>query len=90
MVAAPLAVLLRFDGNVPTGRARSSPSALGVLCALAQVALGYAMLLYRGRYRFGSFDEVLGVVAHGRRRHAGAPSWSPSSPSPPGCPAPRP
>ena len=61
MVAAPLALLLRFDGSMPVGSLGAAVG-LGVVCGTAQVALGYAMLLYRGRYRFGSFDEVLGVV----------------------------
>ncbi|MBW3640746.1 MAG: hypothetical protein KY451_13005, partial [Actinobacteria bacterium] len=30
--------------------------------ALLQVAFGFLGHLYRGRYRYGSFDEVLGVL----------------------------
>jgi FlaA1/EpsC-like NDP-sugar epimerase len=63
MAAAPLATFLRYDGSPPAG-SLGSALALGLACAVGQVALGFAMRLYRGRYRFGSFDEVFGVVVN--------------------------
>ncbi len=37
-------------------------AAFAALAVVGQVALGWALSLYRGRYAFGSFDEVLGVA----------------------------
>ncbi|MGI8720597.1 MAG: polysaccharide biosynthesis protein [Geodermatophilaceae bacterium] len=37
-------------------------AAFAALAIVGQVALGWALSLYRGRYAFGSFDEVLGVA----------------------------
>ncbi len=38
-------------------------AAFAALAVVGQVTMGWALSLYRGRYAFGSFDEVLGVVA---------------------------
>ncbi len=62
LIAAPLAVLLHFWGNAPVGMAQLA-FALGIGCAAAQVALGFSIKFYRGRYRSGSFDESLSVIA---------------------------
>jgi dTDP-glucose 4,6-dehydratase len=61
LVAVPLAVTLRFDGDLPDG-APAAALTLAALCVLLQVSIGFALLLYRRRYRFGSFDEVFGVT----------------------------
>jgi FlaA1/EpsC-like NDP-sugar epimerase len=61
LVAAPVAALLRYDGNLPDdGLTRAL--VLGALAAALQVVLGFSVGLYRGRYRIGSFDEVFGVT----------------------------
>ncbi len=60
-IAIIVAVFLRYDG-APPANALTQAATLAILAALAQVALGYLFHLYRGRYRFGSFDEVLGVT----------------------------
>ena len=62
LVAVPVAELLRYDFNVPDDGLQKA-LALGVLCAVSQLVVGYALSMYRGRYRFGSFDEVFGVAA---------------------------
>ena len=61
LIAVPLAALLRYEGQIPEGGVARA-FALAALCALLQVSLGYAFTLYRGRYKFGSFDEVAGVT----------------------------
>lgn len=38
---------------------------IAAVAGLLQIVAGYVLLLYRGRYKFGSFDEVTGVVASG-------------------------
>ena len=43
--------------------AYSGLAALAGIAALLQLGLGAVLHLYRGRYRFGSFEEVAGVVA---------------------------
>lgn len=61
LIALPIAAELRYEGNLPAGALTQSIT-FGLLAAAAQVFIGYAFRLYRGRYRFGSFDEVLGVT----------------------------
>ena len=61
LVAAPLAVFLRFDFQ-PTVEMELAAMQVGAVMGLFQVVAGASLHLYRGRYRFGSFDEVLGVV----------------------------
>jgi FlaA1/EpsC-like NDP-sugar epimerase len=61
VAATYAAMLLRFDGS-PPAHAWDVALLVGVVCALAHVSLGFGLLLYRGRYRFGSFDEVFGVA----------------------------
>ena len=60
-LAVPIALWLRFDFSVPLG---DWWTALfwGIAAGILHVAAGYVRKLYRGRYRFGSFDEVTGVV----------------------------
>ncbi len=60
-LAVPLALWLRFDFTAPPGGWRLA-LLWGAGAGLMHVMIGYARQLYRGRYRFGSFDEVSGVV----------------------------
>jgi FlaA1/EpsC-like NDP-sugar epimerase len=61
VIAVPIAMWLRFDFATPPG-GWGHALAWGAAAGLLHVAIGYARQLYRGRYRFGSFDEVSGVV----------------------------
>ncbi|MBK6764682.1 MAG: polysaccharide biosynthesis protein [Micrococcales bacterium] len=61
VLCVPLALWLRFDFSVPPG-GWSTALFWGIAAGLLHVAAGYIRKLYRGRYRFGSFDEVTGVV----------------------------
>ena len=61
LVALPVAVTVRYDFD-PSLLSLTSAAAMGALLGGLQVAIGYAINLYRGRYRVGSFDEVRGVV----------------------------
>ena len=61
LVAAPLAIVLRFD-FAPMEAYFWAGVRLGVVMGIFQVVAGYLLHLYRGRYKFGSFDEVRGVV----------------------------
>ena len=61
-VAAPLAAALRFDFT-PTLDVVAGAAVLGAVMGVYQIVAGYFIHLYRGRYKFGSFDEVRGVVA---------------------------
>ncbi len=61
IVAVPLAMWLRFDFSPPTSVWRQA-LLWGVIAGAMQVLVGYTLRLYRGRYKFGSFDEVSGVV----------------------------
>ncbi len=61
LLAVPIALWLRFDFATPPGGWRTA-LLWGAGAGLAHVLVGYARQLYRGRYRFGSFDEVSGVV----------------------------
>ncbi len=60
-VAVPAATLLRYDAAPPSG-VLATAAVIGVTCAGLQIAIGYTLTLYRGRYRIGSFDEVFGVT----------------------------
>ena len=60
-VAAPLAAALRFDFAPSLGRMRDA-LLVGAVMGAFQVFAGWFLHLYRGRYKFGSFDEVRGVV----------------------------
>ena len=57
----PLALFLRYDFDAP---ASTIPVAIiaGLLAAAFQLAAGFVLHLYRGRYVIGSFDEVSGVI----------------------------
>ena len=61
LLAVPIALWLRFDFSTPPG---GWVNALlwGTAAGATHILVGYARQLYRGRYRFGSFDEVSGVV----------------------------
>ena len=61
LLAVPIAFWLRFDFSTPPGD-WGTALLWGAGAGLAHVLVGYARQLYRGRYRFGSFDEVSGVV----------------------------
>ena len=57
-----MAAALRFD-FAPTKSLVISALAVGAVMGVFQIIAGWALHLYRGRYKFGSFDEVRGVVA---------------------------
>lgn len=61
IIAVPIAYWLRYDFSTPSA-SWSRAILWGVAMGALQVLLGYGMRLYRGRYKFGSFDEVSGVV----------------------------
>lgn len=61
-LAAPLAVTLRFDFT-PSRDVLLNALAVGAVMGAFQIIAGWFLHLYRGRYKFGSFDEVRGVVA---------------------------
>ena len=61
LLAAPLAVAFRFDFS-PSLDSLASALGLGAVMGAFQVVAGALLNLYRGRYKFGSFDEVLGVI----------------------------
>ncbi|CAH0213324.1 UDP-N-acetyl-alpha-D-glucosamine C6 dehydratase [Microbacterium oxydans] len=58
-----IAVVLRFEFE-PTPRGWVSMAVLAVIAAASQVVVGYYLALYRGRFTYGSFDEVraLGIA----------------------------
>jgi len=61
LLGLSVANFLRFDFAVDelvVGRVLLAAGVVGLL----QVAFGFLGHLYRGRYRYGSFDEVLGVL----------------------------
>ena len=62
VIAAPIAIVLRYETDLPDG-ALTSALIFGVTCAVLQIVLGFTFTLYRGRYRIGSFDEVFGVTS---------------------------
>jgi dTDP-glucose 4,6-dehydratase len=55
-----LAVALRFEFQMEL-RGWLATLVLGVFAAAAQVLIGYATALYRGRHPYGSFEEVLAL-----------------------------
>jgi len=59
--AVVFATLMRFDFDFGVV-SWSQVLAIAVIAGALQVLAGYFLSLYRGRYRFGSFDEVFGVV----------------------------
>ena len=61
IVAVPIAVYLRLDFTLPSEYWTEAIGG-GLFAGLIFVGVGYALKLYRGRYKFGSFDEVSGVV----------------------------
>lgn len=63
IVGIVVAVVLRFEFE-PTVRGWISMALLAVLAAAGQVVVGYYLALYRGRFTYGSFDEVraLGIA----------------------------
>ena len=60
-LAAPLAATLRFDFAPPMSILRDT-LVVGAVMGTFQIFAGWTLHLYRGRYKFGSFDEVRGVV----------------------------
>ncbi|WP_241681331.1 polysaccharide biosynthesis protein [Pseudactinotalea terrae] len=61
-IAVPLAVWLRFEFRIPAA------NNLGIVVVMAatlllQVVFGLLFSLYRGRYSYGSFDEVVGLTS---------------------------
>lgn len=60
LIAVPLALVLRFDFNLPTQYAGAAV-AVGLSASVLFVALASALRMYSGRYVVGTFDEVLGV-----------------------------
>ncbi|MFF1571166.1 polysaccharide biosynthesis protein [Leifsonia sp. NPDC058292] len=63
LVAISIAAVLRYDFNV-THMAKSIIPllVLAVVAAGAQLVIGWAFSLYRGRFTYGSFDEVKGLL----------------------------
>lgn len=61
LVAAPVAVTFRFDMTPPASFVWAAVQ-LGLVMGTFQIVAGMALHLYRGRYKFGSFGEVSGVV----------------------------
>ena len=59
LIAFPLAALLRLDFDL--GRVNTTPMIVGavIICAL-QVVVGRSLGLYIHRWRFGTFEEVVG------------------------------
>jgi FlaA1/EpsC-like NDP-sugar epimerase len=60
-LATVLAIVVRFD-FAPTQQFLVNGVILGAIMGMFQMVAGSLLNLYRGRYKFGSFDEVLGVV----------------------------
>jgi len=61
LLATDLAALARFDFHVANVR-WEAVSILGLLLAGGQLVLGALVLLYRGRYQSGSFDEMRAIA----------------------------
>jgi FlaA1/EpsC-like NDP-sugar epimerase len=57
-----LAGWARFDFSLATGHLRALGVAFAAACAL-QAVIGFQLYVYRGRYAFGSFDEIRAVSA---------------------------
>ena len=62
MFALGIAVTLRYDLRLPDGVASGLLRRLPIFAAI-QASCGVALGLYRRRWRYGSFDELLGVAA---------------------------
>lgn len=60
IVGVVIAVVLRFEFE-PTVRGWVSMAALALVAAASQIIVGYFLALYRGRFTYGSFDEVRAV-----------------------------
>lgn len=60
-LAAVLAIVVQYD-FAPPRQFLLNAVILGVIMGTFQMVAGALLNLYRGRYKFGSFDEVLGVV----------------------------
>ena len=61
LLAPALAVEFRYDFHAVHSYVRFA-LVMGFVFAVAQIVLGYIFQIYRGRYRIGSVDEVLGLV----------------------------
>lgn len=61
-IAVPLAVWLRFEFRIPAANITGLFVVL-VSAVLFQVIFGLWFSLYRGRYSYGSFDEVVGLTS---------------------------
>lgn len=61
LVAVPLAAAFRYDFAPPWSIVRDT-LLVGAIMGGFQLVAGGSLHLYRGRYKFGSFDEVRGVV----------------------------
>lgn len=57
VVGIVIAVVLRFEFE-PTVGGWISMAVVAVIAAASQIAVGYYLALYRGRFTYGSFDEV--------------------------------
>jgi FlaA1/EpsC-like NDP-sugar epimerase len=62
IISILLAALLRYELD-PSAVAWGSTIVLGLIAGALQVAFGYSWGLYRGRYAYGSFDEVRVLAA---------------------------
>ncbi|TXH31524.1 MAG: polysaccharide biosynthesis protein [Actinobacteria bacterium] len=60
-MAVPLAAAFRYDFAPPWSIVRDT-LLVGAIMGGFQLVAGWSLHLYRGRYKFGSFDEVRGVV----------------------------
>lgn len=60
VVGILVAVILRFEFD-PTAHGWIAAIALSLVAAAGQLAVGYHLALYRGRFTYGSFDEVRAV-----------------------------
>lgn len=61
-IAVILAVGLRFEFDSDAAIAWAGVLLVAILASVLQVTVGYWRKLYRGRYVYGSFDEVRGVT----------------------------
>jgi FlaA1/EpsC-like NDP-sugar epimerase len=60
--AITMSLLARWSFAVPWARSLDLLVVCIAVAMIAQASIGRLTLLYRGRYRFGSFEEVSGVV----------------------------
>ncbi len=61
VVAIGFATWTRYDFS-PLPNGWSAVASIALIAAGLQVLAGFLLSLYRGRYKYGSFDEVYGVV----------------------------